>query len=130
MIAVRTLRPGDPFPQGFNTGYEKMPVMKSWVWIAESNDEVVGVLLAAPMHGLIYIMRLCIRDGAPTSTGVSLFRAFMRDALQRGFKGFLAHIDPTKEPARFISMCRRAGGRQLSTPQVLLTGWIEKAARF
>jgi hypothetical protein len=128
---VRTLRACDAFPEGFATGFEKMPVQKSWIWIAEVGDETIGVLMAAPMHGLVYIMRLCIREGAPPATAFLLLRGFLRDTAQRGFKGFLMHITPSVErERRMIPMCKRAGGFQLLMPQVALVGSIEKAARF
>jgi len=130
-MTVRTLRACDDFPEGFNTGYEKMPVMKNWVWVAESEGEVAGILMAAPMHGLVYLMRLCIRDGAEKTTAFLMLRTFMRETAKRGFKGYWMHIDPTGEVDRkMIPLVKRAKGFQLMIPQVLLTGSIEAAARF
>ena len=105
--------------------------MKNWVWIAEKGGETAGVLLAAPMHGLVYIMRLCVREGAPLFTAAMLLRGFMRDTEKRGFKGYWMHVDPTKElDRRMIPLVKRARGFQLPIPQVMLVGSIETAARF
>jgi hypothetical protein len=132
MIEVRTLMASDTFPEGFSTGYERMPVMKSWVWVAEEDGDTAGVLMAAPMHGLVYMMRLCIRPGAPRATAVRLLRTCMRDCEKRGFKGYWMHVDPTGEEVnrKMIPIVRRAGGVQLHVPQVLLAGSISAAARF
>ena len=128
---VRTLLASETFPEGFNSGFEKMPIMKNWVWIAEEDGEVAAVLLGAPMHGLAYLMRLCVRDGAPESTAFRLLRRVMRDCSQRGYKGYLFHIDPTIETMRrLIPMCKRAGGVQLHMPQVLLAGKTAAAGQF
>jgi hypothetical protein len=128
---VRTLRACDAFPEGLNTGFEQMPVMKSWCWVAEEDNEVAGLLLAAPMHGLVYIMRLCIREGAPPATAFLLLRGFLRDTAERGFKGFLMHIDPTGAVDRkMIPLVKRAKGIQILIPQVMLVGSIEQARKF
>lgn len=130
-MIVRTLKETDPFPEGFATGYEAMPVMKAWVWVAEKDGEVFGVLMGAPMHGLVYLMRLCIRDGAASATAFLLLRAFMRETTKRGFKGYVMHIDPTGAVDRkMIPLVKRAGGVQLTLPQTMLVGSTGVAARF
>lgn len=122
----------DQFPVGFDTGYETMPVMKSWVWVAEENQETAGVLLAAPMHGIVYLMVLRVRERAPASTLFLMLRKCMRDCLARGFTGFCLHIDPTGDEAmrKIIPLCKRAGGVQMLQPHVFLVGSVERAARF
>jgi hypothetical protein len=131
MIEVRTLLASDQFPEGFSTGFEQMPVMKSWVWVAEEDGDPAGVLMAAPMHGLIYLMRICVHQGAPPETAFRLLRACMRDCWHRGFRGFFMHIDPTGTVDRkMIPLVKRAKGVQMLIPQVMLVGSIEAAARF
>lgn len=128
---VRTLMASDDFPEGFSTGYEQMPVMKSWVWVAEEDNEVVGVLLAAPMHGLVYLMRICIHDGAKPTTAFLLLRTCMRDAVKRGFKGFFMHINPTEKiGTRMMKLVKRAKGIAMPAPNMMLVGSTETAARF
>jgi hypothetical protein len=128
---VRTLRADETFPVGFETGFEEMPVMKNWVWIAEEDGEVAGVLIGAPMHGIVYVLRLCTRAGAPGSTAFLLLRHFMRDCAARGIKGYILHIDPTLETMRrLIPLCKRAGGVQLNMPQIMLAGKTAPAAQF
>jgi hypothetical protein len=130
-MIVRTLLASDAFPVGFNTGFENMPVMKSFVWVAEEDNETAGVLLAAPMHGLIYILRLCIRAGAPSGTAPILLRGFMRDALKRGFRGYILHVDPTQGiGGRLIPIVKKAKGIQMMIPQVMLVGAVETAAKL
>jgi len=132
MIEVRTLRACDPFPEGFATGYERMPVMKNWVWVAEEDGEIAGLLMAAPMHGLIYLMIFRVRDGAPRTTAFRLLRGCMRESLKRGFNGFFLHVDPTDTEVqrKLIPLVRRAKGIQMLIPQVMLVGSTAQAARF
>lgn len=130
MISVRTLREGEPIPEGFNTGFENMPVMREWAWIAES-DCPVGVLLAAPCHGLVYMMRICIKEGSNPAVAVVLIRACMKDCEKRGFKGYFFHVTTMTEVERtLIPIVRKAGGVQIPLPQLMLVGPIDKAVRL
>jgi hypothetical protein len=129
MLTFRVLRSSDPFPDTLNTGYEKMPVMKNWVWVAEESDETVGILLAAPMHGLVYLMVVRTKgdDGA---IFLGLLRQCFKDCIERGFKAFWMHVDPTKVESRFIKIVRRMGGTQHVDPQTMLSCELGLAARY
>ena len=118
-------------PEGFYTGFEKMPLQEDWVWVAERDGAPQGVLMAAPCHGLIYMMRLCVKEGAPAITAFRLLRACMRDTKARGFKGFFMHIDPTSEKdIKVWPACKKSGALALPLPQQMIVGSIEKAARY
>jgi hypothetical protein len=131
MISVRTLAEGEVMPQGLGTGFEKMPVMKDFVWVAEKDGEIQGILLAAPCHGLLYLVRLCVKENCNPAIASALLRQCMRDSKERGFKGYLFHISPMLgTERRFIPICKKAGGVQVITPQVAIIGSVEEAARF
>ena len=131
MIFVRTLRPDEPMPQHMNTGFEQMEVMKDFVWIAEEDNKIVGSLLASPCHGLIFFVRLRVVDDASTMTVPLLFRHAIRDCTKRGFKGYFTYVDPSLDAERrFIPICQKAGGIQVTAIQVGLVGSLEKAARY
>jgi|SRR5215469_15200874 len=131
MIEVRTLREGEPFPQHLETGFEHMPVINRFCWVAELGKEIIGILMAAPCHGLVYFVRMRVPDESPSITAALLFRTAIRDLEKLGFKGYFTHVDPTRPAERaMIPICRKAGGLQVVTPQVPLVGSIEKAARF
>jgi len=130
MISVRTLREDEPMPQHLGTGFEGMPVMNSFCWIAEKDGRIIGILMAAPCHGLIFIVRLRIEAGHP-SVATLLFRHCMRDSKAMGFIGYFSYIDPQRETeAALIPMCIRAGGIQVTQLQIPLVGSTELAARF
>lgn len=131
MIHCRTLAEGEQFPQHLNTGFEDMPVMNSFCWVAETGQRIVGALLAAPCHGLIFIVRLKIEEYAPAITASLLLRSLMRDSERMGFKGFFTFIDPSRETERvLLGICRKAGGKQLENLQVPLVGALNVAARY
>lgn len=118
-------------PQHLDTGFEKLPVMNEFVWVAEKNGKMTGILMVAPCHGIIFIVRLRTEFGAPPTTVHHLFRQCMRDCLERGYKGYFTYVDPSREAERkFISICQRAGGMLIEPLQVGLVGNLEQAARF
>lgn len=128
---VRTLREEEAFPQDLGTGFEAMPVMKSFCWVAEQDSRIVGILMAAPCHGLIFLVRVRVTDGAPIATTALLFRHCMRDAKAMGFVGYFSYIDPKRESeAAMIPICTRAGGFQITDVQVPLVGSTELAGRY
>lgn len=129
-MKTRTLQEGERMPEGFNTGYENMPLMPDWVWIAE-NGEPVGVLLAAPCHGLVYMMRLCMKEGTNPAVAARLIRACMKDCESRGFRGYFFHVSTMSEVERqLVPIVKKAGGVQIPLPQVMLVGSIERAAKL
>jgi hypothetical protein len=129
MITTRTLREGEAMPEGFSTGYEKMPIMRDWVWIAE-DGEPLGVLLAAPCHGLVYMMRLCVKDHNPM-TAALMVRSCMKDCDKRGFRGYFFHVSTMSEAERaLIPICRQVGAVQVPLPQVLIVGPIDRVAKL
>jgi hypothetical protein len=118
-------------PQHLGTGFEQMPVMKDFVWIAEEDGKVIGMLMASPCHGLVFLARLRIEKYAPASTVTCLFRKCIKDCLDRGFKGYFTFIDPSREiERRMLPICVKAGGMQIQDLQVGLVGSLEQAARF
>lgn len=131
MITVRTLKPDEEMPQHLGTGFEQMPVMKDFVWVAELEGKVIGILMAAPCHGTVFLARLRTEKSAPAMAVPLLFRKFVKDCVERGFKGYFTFIDPAFDAERrFIPICHRAGGVQIMALQVGLVGKLEDAARF
>ena len=128
VISVRTLKPGEAMPQHLGTGFEQMAVMNEFVWIAEKGGKIVGILMCAPCHGIIFIVRLRAEKDAPPMTVTLLLRKCVKDCKERGFKGYFTYVDPSIETERkFIPICRKAGGLQVAPVQVALVGKLEDA---
>lgn len=131
MITVRTLKPDEPMPQHLGTGFEQMPVMKDFVWIAERDGKVIAILMGAPCHGIVFLLRVRAEAGAPVMAVRLLFRKCVKDCLARGLKGYFTFIDPSFDAERrFIPICEKAGGTQVMSLHVALVGKLEEAARF
>lgn len=118
-------------PKHLDTGFEHMAVMKDFVWIAEQDGKVIGMLIAAPCHGLIFFVRIRTEANSPNMTVPLLFRKCVADCFARGFKGYFTYIDPARDAERkFIPICQKAGGIQVAALQVGLVGSLEKAVRY
>lgn len=130
ITTVRTLREGEAMPQHLGTGYEAMPVMTSFVWVAERDGHCIGILLAAPCHGLVFVVRVCVAPHAPSMTARTLLRAMMADCKVMGFIGYFSFIDPAKpKEAALMSICCRSGGTQIPISHVAVVGDMSKGKR-
>jgi hypothetical protein len=127
-MIVRTLRDDEPMPQHLRTGFEAMQVDRQWAWVAEKDGQIIGILLAGSCHGLIYLMRLCVKKGSSPMVVRALIEKTRQDCSARGFKGYFFHLDPTVDQ-KLLRACRKYGGLQLQTPQVILVGSLERKQR-
>jgi hypothetical protein len=129
MVTIRTLRADEKLPQHFKTGYELMPVMPDWCWLAEEGDKPVGALLAAPCHGVAYLVRVFTIEGASTEVTVNLILQCFHDCKKRGYHGFLTHICPLREQeGKLMMLTEKWGGFQAPEFQVAIVGPIERGA--
>jgi hypothetical protein len=131
VITVRTLRPNEAMPQHLNTGFEQMPVMNDFVWIAEKQEKIIGMLVASPCHGLVFFVHVRTEKGTSTMTIPLLFRKCVKDCMERGFKGYFGFLDPrVKADREFILVCRKAGGTQIVSEHFGIVGKLEEAGRY
>jgi hypothetical protein len=123
MVTIRNLRAEEKLPSHFRTGYENMPVMPDWCWLAEENGKALGALLAAPAHGVLFLMRLYTIDGAPTEVTTSLLLQCLSDADKRGYQGFLTYVNPQREAeGKLMMIAELWGGFQAPEVQVAIAG--------
>jgi hypothetical protein len=128
---VRNVEDGDCLPESLYTGFEKMPMDSDWAWIAVKKATINGILIAAPCHGVVFIARLVVRRDAPFETLPLLLRNFFKDAKGRGFSGFITYLDPTRdEESALLRLVRKAGGQQVTTPQVLVAADFNTLGRW
>jgi hypothetical protein len=120
-MIVRTLNDNEPMPQHLGTGFEAMPIDRQWVWVAENDGKIVGILLAGACHGMVYLMRVCAEKGCSQMVVRALIEKTRADCAARGFKGYFFHLDPTTDQ-RLLRTCRKYGGVQLTNPQVVMVG--------
>ena len=129
MIEVSNLQPEEEFPSFMDAWMKGPATMRDWVWIAIANGETVGLLIAAPCHGLVYLARFQTAPNAPASTMLHLLRRCFADCRQRGYSGYFSQVNPTLATERkIIGLVRANGGMQMIDPMVMVAGKLMEKA--
>ena len=124
-VTARLLRPGEKLPEGMVHGIEWLGQLnEQWVWVAIEQGQIVGVLLAAPVHGIALIMKLNMSPQAPKTALVPLLRRFLADAKRRHLKGYITWFDEKQYAERkLLKIAERAGATQ-QWPATIVAGRI------
>lgn len=113
-------------PPELMRGFEAWKIDPDWQWVAVHNGKVVAQLLTAPMHGVLYLMRLTALPEAPKTWAVRLFRQMLREGRERGLIGYLVMLqDSTPEQLRLMSIVQRHAGYLEPITGVLAAGRLE-----
>lgn len=100
-------------PEALKEGenWELLTLDPEWIWLVEHGDQVVGILIAGPCHGLVFIWRVKVLAGAPHWTLGKLFRRFIRDIRKRGCMGYVSFLDIGNRPQEqaIARIAHRAG---------------------
>jgi hypothetical protein len=65
----------------------------NWIWVTVMNEEIVGYLIAAPVHGAALLLRLRLDIETPRTALIPLLRRFFRDCRERKMNGFFGYFD-------------------------------------
>jgi hypothetical protein len=128
-IRVRNYVPGETLPAALATGYEQRRCDPQWIWLAVDNaDAPVAILVAAPAHIAVILMRLVAVDGAPVSTIRGLVRHVLAECAARGYLTYVTWVNPQRPAeASLLRLICQTGGKQLVEPQVCCIGLTEAA---
>jgi len=135
-MATATIRPpcyrvrhpylGEPYPDGIWP--DKVHVNPSWLWLlCDDVGTVKMALLAAPVHGLVFIVRLWSAEDAPKFLLRRLLRSFASECLDRGFKAgmtFLS-VDQPKE-VKLAKLALRYGATGIGFTGFCYGGGLDK----
>jgi hypothetical protein len=69
-----------------------------WVWLARDEEEIVGILIAAPCHGLAFVWRIKMLPEASPMALLRLLRTFIRDLRKRKCLGYMALLNVSDRP--------------------------------
>jgi len=110
-------------PEALREGenWEYLTLDPHWVWTVEDAGKMVGILIAGPCHGLVFIWRVKVVAGAPRWTLGKLFRNFIRDLRKRGCLGYMACLNLVDQP-RELAIARialRAGASITPTTAIV-----------
>lgn len=124
---VRNLILGEELPPELVTGYEKGQCDPDWIWVADYNGKPVGILVTAPAHIAVILLRLVMAEGAPpTAAGALLAQAFA-EMKARGYSGYIIWLGETQSVEKqLLRMVEATGGGVLEHSMSLCYGLFEK----
>lgn len=124
---VRNLILGEELPLELVTGYEKGQCDPDWIWVADYNGKPVGILVTAPAHIAVILLRLVMAEGAPpTAAGALLAQAFS-EMKARGYSGYIIWLGETQSVEKqLLRMVEATGGGVLESSMSLCYGLFEK----
>lgn len=124
---VRSLDKDDSLPP-FNHGLPDTPLtQKDWIWVAfrEKDNKPLGLIAAAPLHGIVLLVRIYAIEEAPKAIAVGMLRKVLADSSARGYTRYALHLDLSLDnEARLARIVLKSGGSEISK-QTLFHGPIE-----
>lgn len=124
-LVVRNLQVGESIPPVLlrDMGLAMTQPMPEWVWIAEQAEEIVGVLVTAPCHGVIILLRLLVKPAAPSTIPLLLLRRASRDARRRGYTSYMTLLDRSRTTEDHLArVAFQQGATIWPAPHTLVVG--------
>lgn len=124
MTTIRNLVKGEPLPKELQTGYENGNCDPDWIWVAEHDGKLVAILVTAPMHIVVMMIRLVATEEAGLAVR-SLLLHFIKTIKERGFNGYYTMVDPgTDAGAALQRIVEGTGGMTIPSPQYVCVGAV------
>lgn len=126
-MKVRNLILGEELPPELVTGYEKGQCDPDWIWVIDYNGKPVGILVTAPAHVAVILLRLVMAEGAPpTAAGILLAEAF-KEMRARSYSGYILWLGETNSvETQILHLVEATGGGVLEKSMSLCYGFFEK----
>ena len=123
---IRNLVKGEVLPEKLQTGFESgKNVDADWVFIAEREGKPVGILVCAPAHVVVVLMRLVMSEEADTNDARSLLLHMVKAIKERGYNGYYTIVDPEiRAEATLGRIIEMTGGIRIPKPQFVCVGAV------
>lgn len=108
-MLTRNLRADEKLPSRFDNGFADFKLDPQWVWVAEYGGQLVGIAVAAPTHGIAFLLRLIAAPYAPKSTTLKLLRQMLGDVRARGFKVVMTFLSGEPTELKLARIAAKAG---------------------
>jgi hypothetical protein len=130
-MIVRHLAPNEDWPAALFMGFTGPQLDRDWAWVAEDHGQVMAGLLACPMHGIAFLMRLAVTHEAPQMVIRSLLAEVARELRERGCMGWVSTVDiHTREGRGLARLATRKGGFEWPDPLTMIFGSLAGMERF
>ena len=93
-FTVRHLREGDLLSHELLDKWSVLHLDHQWVWVVEHDGAIDALLIASPMHGILFLLRVAAHKGAPKTWLLTLLRTVMKECKDKGIEGFPTWVFP------------------------------------
>lgn len=135
-MQVRNLRPGDALPteqlsrDNLPFGLDNLPLDCEWTWVAIRDAQIIGILCAAPVLGLLWLLRISVTPDSPPAAPMLLLRRAFRDARRRGLLGYVTFLsDSAAAESKLMRIVQRAQGNLLPASGAWAFGTFNETER-
>ena len=123
-MIVRNYIKGEPLPEQLRTGFENGS-MPEWIWVCERDGKIVCLLVAAPAHIVVILLRVLSTLDAKITDMRSLLVHALSDIKERGFSAYITWLNPEKPNENaLLNIIKNANGIEMEEEQVLCGGKI------
>ena len=113
----------DSLKEGEN--WPLLDIDPDWVWVVHEEERIVGMLIAAPCHGIVMIWRIKMAKSASPTSLLRLFRTFIKDIRRRRCLGYMAMVDVTRpEEQALMRIAFRAKGLLMPSAYSMICGSV------
>jgi hypothetical protein len=111
-------------PEGLRTGFDVGPACDpQWIFVLERDGAPVVLLVAAPAHVMVVLLRLVACGDANVGDVRHLLLGAFKMMKERGYLGYVTWVDPTRAIEQaLLTLIRHSGGTQMTMPQVSCCG--------
>src|SRR5690349_5986125 len=124
-MSVRTMCQGERLPEGLRTGYEGGRCDPNWIFLVERDGKPVSILVAAPVHIVVLLVRMVSTPEAHVNDIRSLLVYFVKTVKERGYSGYITYLGLHLQQEKALAdIIKAAGGTQIEEPQFLCVGTV------
>jgi hypothetical protein len=126
-LLVRNLILGEELPKEITTGYEQCQCDPKWIWICEYNGKPIGILVTAPAHIAVILLRFVMVEESPAVGAGKLLTDAFKEMAARGYRGYIVWFgEGTQVEGQLLKLVESSGGGVLEKSMSLCYGRFER----
>lgn len=95
-ITIRNAQPGEQLPESLLGKWSCLKLDAQWIWVAESEGNIEGLVITSVAHGALFIWRVAATENAPKNWLRTALRAVIREAAKRGIVLIMSYLQPSR----------------------------------
>jgi len=108
-FVVRNLKPGDQLDHELLGNWAALKLDHDWVWVVEHHANIEAIMIAAPMHGLVFLLRIAATKYAPDGWLLCALRTVLKESQRRGLIAAMTYLTTAPTEQKLMRLALRAG---------------------